>query len=250
MLSRTLWLALCLCIWQTAAAQEEKKEEKSAAHIFMLGIGLDQAVLDLSDRFGLSNKISGGYQFLTRSGYVFGADASFFYGDNVDEDVLAPLRNESGQIVNSAQSFSNVFLRERGLYVGATAGKLFEIGKKSYRSGIKVELGAGVLQHKIRIIDNGQNSIRLGGNRKKGYDRLTRGLALRQYVGYHYMSSNRRINFNVGLEFYQGFTSGVRSIDWDTGLPSEQGRTDGLVGLKVQWMLPFWSGKTNEVVYY
>jgi hypothetical protein len=238
---------LLIPIW--LFGQNDDIPSKSAAHLFNLGIGVDQPFGDLADRFGRNNKISGGYNFITSGDYLFGIDVSYYYGDNVKEDVLAPLRNANGNIVSTGELFSDVFGRQRGYYLGFEAGKIFPF-KNRYRSGIKTTMGVGLLEHMIRIIDNDQNNAKLFGERKKGYDRLTRGLALRQYIGYHHLSVDQRINFTIGLEFTEGFTSSVRAVNWDTGLPGDTGRFDFIVGVKAVWVLPFWVGKSNEEIYY
>lgn len=223
--------------------------QQSAAHLFSLGIGADLPFGDLADRFGTNNKISGGYQFLTSTDWLLGADISFYYGDNVVEDVLAPLRNQNAIILSAGEAFTNVILRQRGTYMGLEAGKIFPI-KRYYRSGIKTSFAVGVLEHRIRLVDNSQNVLKVAGDRKKGYDRLTRGVATKQVIAYHHLSSNRRINYSIGFEFVQGFTSGVRAIDWDTGLPPSSGRLDLMVGIKAVWILPFWSGRSSEDIFY
>jgi hypothetical protein len=135
------------------------------------------------------------------------------------------------------------------MFMGAEIGKIFAM-ERFYRSGIEATLGLGVMQHQIRLVDNSQNILKIAGSRKRGYDRLSRGFAAKQTIAYHHLSSDRRINYSVGLEFVQGFTSGVRAVNWDTGLPPESGRLDLMIGLKVEWILPFWTGKSNEDVFY
>lgn len=245
---RHLPFIILLACTQVALGQDTAPT-KTAAHLFQLGLGADLPGGDLADRFAWSNKVSGGYSYLTNNDWTLGADVSFHYGDNVQEDVLAVYRGNGGLLLTAGESFTNVILRQRGLYLGGQVGRLFAL-PRYYRSGIHASLGAGVMQHQIRIVDNSQNVVKLAGIRKQGYDRLTRGFALRQYIGFQHLSSNRRINYSIGIEFTQGFTSGVRSVDWDTGLASQTGRLDLMVGLKAVWILPFWSGVSNEDVFY
>lgn len=245
-----LLLAVVSLQAQRRNGDDEVVNTKTAAHLFSLGLGTDLPMGDLADRFGRNNKVTGGYRYLTASDWVIGGDVSFYYGDNVREDVLAPLRTSSrGLILSSGESFTNAILRQRGMFVGAEIGKIFAL-ERYYRSGIEATLGLGVMQHQIRIVDNSQNIVKIAGSRKRGYDRLSRGFAAKQTIAYHHLSSDRRINYSVGLEFAQGFTSGVRAVNWDTGLPPASGRIDLMIGLKVEWILPFWTGKSNEDVFY
>lgn len=247
-MKETLFILVLLLLGNTLPAQEAVPT-KSAAHLFSLGLGLDTPLADLKDRFGRFNKISGGYNYLSSNDFIFGGDISYYYGDNVKEDVLSVFREPNGTLISNAEVYADVFLRHRGLYMGGEVGKIFSF-KNKYRSGIKTSLGLGFLEHRIRINDNGQNLTKLFGERKKGYDRLSRGLALRQFIGYHHLSSNRRINYSIGFEVTEAWTSSVRAVNWDTGQPGQSGRFDVIVGIKAVWILPFWTGVSNEDIYY
>ena len=64
------------------------------------------------------------------------------------------------------------------------------------------------MYHKIRI-ENQDNLIpQLSKDYLKYYDRLTVGILLKQYIGYHHMSNNRLVNFTIGFECIEGFNKG------------------------------------------
>ena len=108
-----------------------------------------------------------------------------------------------------------------------------------YYSIIKIQhYSAGVLQHKIRIEDRTGGLPQLVGDYKKGYDRMTNGLALTEFIGYQHFSNDGRINFYVGFEFTQGFTKNRRSWDFLTQQRMDNNRLDLLNGLRIGWTLP------------
>ena len=104
-------------------------------------------------------------------------------------------------------------------------------------SGFTIMLGAGYLQHKIQIEDRNTAVPQFQGEYRKGYDRLSSGLAFSQFIGYTHLSLNRRINFYIGIEATQAFTEGRRSIHFNTKADGTGSRTDILFGPKVGWVL-------------
>ena len=74
------------------------------------------------------------------------------------------------------------------------------IGPNS-NSGILLMGGAGILQHKIRYEIPDNNAPQLSSEHKKGYDRLSNGPSISQFIGYVHFGNNRTINFHIGAEF-------------------------------------------------
>lgn len=229
-------------------------EEQSFLNIgmtnFSFGYGIEFPFGDLDDRFSTNLKFTLGAERMTSSNWIFGLEFSYMFGDTVKEDVLSNLRLPNGDILGADNAYAEVFTRERGLFIGANFGKLFPFSKNK-RSGLRVTAAAGFLVHYVRIQDEARSLPQIENDYLKGYDRLTRGLAFRQFVGYQHVSESKRVNFYIGLEFTQGFTSSVREVNFDTGLPTDKsGRFDGLIGLKAAWILPFFDDFVDEEVFY
>jgi len=207
---------------------------------------------DLQTRFGSNLTVGLNLEYMTdKQNFIFGAQSSLIFGNEVKENVLSSLQNENGTIYNNNFSNATVDLRERGSFSGVYVGKLFGLLKENKRSGIRIQLGAGLLQHKIRIqIDPNSFVTELSENRKKGYDRLTNGLALQQFIGYQHHSKSRLINFYAGFELIEGFTKNRRNINVDTGLTDTTDRIDLLVGFRLGWTLPFYLGEQADTIYY
>lgn len=207
---------------------------------------------DLQARFGSNFSIGTGLQLILPSNWVLGAESQFLFGQQVKTDVLATLRSPEGYIFGLDGGTAEILLRERGFWFGANLGKLIPLVPGNPRSGLRLSLGAGLLQHKIRIQDDPLVSVpALSGEYKKGYDRLSNGLALQEFIGYQHFSINRRINFFIGLELTQGFTASRRDWNTDQMAREEGARFDLLYGIRAGWALPFYVGEgSGGTIYY
>lgn len=207
---------------------------------------------DLTDRFG--GNFSAGLQvdYLTApNNWLFGLIGTFQFGSTVKTDVLASLRTAEGLIIATDRSPANIALRERGIFLGAYIGKILPLSERTVRSGLRLELGAGLLQHQIRIQEDPVRVVaQLTGDYRKGYDRLTNGAALRQFIGYNLMSNDGRINFYAGLEVIEGFTRSRRDFDFFTRMRDQAPRFDLLYGVRVGWILPFFINRNPEEIFY
>jgi hypothetical protein len=49
----------------------------------------------------------------------------------------------------------------------------------------------------------------------KGYDRLTNGPAISQYIGWLHLDRKKLVNFNAGIEIIEAFTQNRRDFNFD-----------------------------------
>lgn len=241
-----------LCLLISFTTFQSFGQNTGGALLLTVNYGNQYPQKDMFTRFGNNLTVGLNLEYLTdKQNLIFGVQSSLLFGNIVKEDVLAPLRNNNNLIYNNTFSTATVDLRERGNYSGVYLGKLFGLLKENKRSGIRVQLGVGLLQHKIRIQTDANSFVaELTKERLKGYDRLTNGLALQQFIGYQHHSKNRLVNFYAGFEFIQGFTQNRRSINVDTGITDTSERLDLLVGFKLGWTLPFYIGGKPDTIYY
>ncbi|GAB4495448.1 MAG: hypothetical protein OHK0019_24530 [Saprospiraceae bacterium] len=246
-------LIICvLCVIQLSAQivslkPYEEDRNKGNAILLHLTFGLHQPLGDMSDRFGLDGNFGGMVEYLTANNFIFGTEGYYLFGSKVNEDPLAILRTPAGDIIGNDRLVASVVLRERGFYAGGMVGKLFTFNEK--RSGIRLTFGAGYLRHWIRLQDDNNSVTQITGDYKKGYDRLSGGLALNQFIGWQHLAGNRRSNFLIGLEFNEGFTNTLRDWDFAEMRKLDESRLDIRVGLRVAWTLPFYQGKSEEIFY-
>ena len=255
---RFLWITGLMILIQhsTISGQANEKNENQQqqtvvkAAVLMPGIGIGMNVPGgiLSRRYGAGMHLCGALSYLTKSNWIFQGDWLFLFGDQVREDVLAPYRTSTGVIPGDDEQIADIFLRQRGIWAGAGAGRLFPFSSRS-RSGLKTVLQGGVFQHYIRFTDERNSVAQVRAGRYVGYDRLTRGFSLKQTLAYQHLSNDKRLNFDIALEAIQAWTSEVRAINFDTGLPTLSSRLDWLVGVRVTWYLPFYFAPDQEVFY-
>jgi hypothetical protein len=227
---------------EPAAAQN-----KGTAILLHLGAGAQLPGGDLADRFGFNGAIGPGVEIITASNYLVGLEGQYLFGQKVHEDPLTPLRTPEGDIIGNDQQLAQVALRERGWYAGAHVGRLFTFG--AARSGLRITLGGGWFQHKIRVQDDAGVVPGLAGDYIKGYDRLTGGPALNEFIGWQHLAANRRSNWMIGLELGQAFTNTRRDWDFAERRKLDGKRLDLRFGIKAMWTLPFYLGGANEIYY-
>lgn len=219
--------------------------------LFQTAYGGHRSGGDLAARFGNKFSVGGGIEWMSAGNLIVGSQAALYFGDQVRADVIANLRDADGLIFGEGGGISAIGLRERGTYLGGHLGKLVRLSPRNHRAGLRLTVGAGFLRHKIRIQDDPQVFVpALSGDYKKGYDRLTNGLALTQFIGYQYMSRNRMVNLVLGLEFTQGFTEHRRTLNFDTRSPETGRRLDLLQGLRIAWTLPLYLGDNADDIQY
>jgi len=245
-----LFLTIGLIVGK-ALSQEDSLAKKFQPMITLgLGMGASIPLADLKERYGTNLNVSIQGEYINKNNWVYGAEALYFFGNNVKEDVLKPFRTSTGVILGDDNQVADIFLRQRGIFIGAGIGKLIPI-RHSSRSGWKVQLSGGVLQHNIRFTDERNSVAQIRAGRWVGYDRLTRGFSLKESVGYKHISDDKRVNFELMFDVLQGFTSEVRAINFDTGEPTKSSRFDMLIGLRAIWIIPFYvGGGIDEVIYY
>lgn len=205
---------------------------------------------DLADRFGFSSGIGLGVDIKTRKSILFGINGSYFFGNKIKEDVLTNLRNSEGEIIDQDGAYAKVLTYQRGFTFGVQVGYLFRVLNPNPNSGILLMGGLGYMQHKIRIEHNHNKVPALEGEYLKGYDRLTGGICLNQFVGYQLLSNNRLLNFFAGLQFYQGFTKSMRDWNIDQVRKDDSKRLDLIISPKLGWVLPLYRRAAREFYVY
>ncbi|MEM9928679.1 MAG: hypothetical protein AAF840_02565 [Bacteroidota bacterium] len=206
---------------------------------------------DLSDRYGGGWSLDGGITWLpVKSNIEFGVRVQYGFGSQVKEDVLAQLRTREGFIIGNQREPADIQLRQRQLFVGPSLGYTFAIGNNK-RAGLHLKTSVGYFFSRIRFQkDVVQNVPQLAPELEVGYDRLTGGLAIHQFVGYQQLALDRRLNFYLGAEVMTGFTKALRNFDYVTGAPpSDEGRLDLILGLKAGLIIPFYFGEGREIFY-
>jgi hypothetical protein len=152
-------------------------------------------------------------------------------------------------LLNNVGYRTGVPVYERGYLVGLQVGRIFAFSHNRPDNGLTLITTAGFIQHKINIFNRDKDVVQLRGDYLKGYDRLTNGWFLEQYVGYSFFSRNGLLNFNLGIDYMVGFTKGRRDYLYDVMRPDNANRLDMLLGVRGGWLLPIFRKKSEEMVF-
>ena len=228
-----------------------KAQIDSALAIPLVGIfgGAQIPSGDMAKRFGNNLTAGGAFMYKTKKNWIFGIESNYMFGRKVKEDVTIQLKNSDGFVVDNEGYPADLRVTERGLGLRLLGGKVFKVLNANPNSGLMVTIGFGYLQHKINLYDAQQKIAAIKGDRKYGYDRLTAGVSISQFVGYLFLSENRLLNFYFGFESSQTFSKSLRKLNYDTGLPDTKQRLDVLSGLRFGWVLPLYKKTPNDFYY-
>lgn len=222
----------------------EAQDMDMEQNLLMLNVGGGAGMPggDLADRFGWYGKAGGGLTYRFGNNWYTSATLDFHFGSNVKEDdLLASIMTQGQLLIGSDGALYQPEAQMRSWQMMAWGGKLFPFSKDNRKTGLLTLVGAGFLQHHINyFVEQSDNLPQITGDYEQGYDRMTHGFSVAEYIGYHHMSDNRLINFNIGIEMVQGFTSNSRGIDYGTATEVDDSRLDLMFNLKASWILPFY----------
>ena len=198
---------------------------------------------DLADNYGYMSHVGFLAGYKTNKNWFLGFDANFMFGNQVRiTGLFDGLVDSFGNITDINGDIAKVLVYARGFNANFAIGKVFPILSPNKNSGIFVHAGMGYLLHHIRIETQDQVVPQIELDYKKGYDRLTIGPNIHEFVGYSFMSNGGYLNFYGGFYFQQGFTKNQRTINFDQPeIPvSTATKLDLQYGFKIGWFIPFY----------
>jgi len=207
---------------------------------------------DLNDRYGYLNHIGVMAGYKTAKQLYLGLDANFMFGNNVKMTGLFDhLVDSQGNITDINGDIAIVLVMPRGFNTNLSIGGLWPVWGSNKNSGIFVHGGAGFLLHHMRIETQNQVIPQLELDYKKGYDRLTTGINIHQFIGYSFMADGGFYNFYAGMYAQQGFTKNRRTIFFDqpTTPVSTDLRLDLQFGFRLGWFIPIYKRKPKDFYY-
>jgi hypothetical protein len=238
-----------------ASAQFRVKTDTLAGFFLPVTFGIGWPSADLAERFGVSYRAGTGCFYRGFSGWTFGIEGDFWFGDVVKnrDKILRAVSNEQGVVLDHLGMDANLMTFQRGWIATTFIGKLFRVWNHNPNSGVLITLGGGYLQHRIRLESGHQQSIiyQIENEYQRGYDRLNTGWHGRMYVGYLHASNYQTYNFMIGIEHLIGTTRSVREFDYSTGTHDLQPLSNGLTTVKFTWYFSMYKEKiTKEKKYF
>ena len=248
-MKKNILLILGICFYLSSQAQYTIRDSSLSFPMIGATISYEFPSADMADRFGSNFAIGGVFQWKLKSNWLLGFEGNFMFSDDVKEsNILDNYKTPDGFIIDAAGQFAIVTLSERGMRFNLKAGIIFPFIGPNKNSGLLTSFGLGYLQHRIYIDTPGSPVPWLEGEKRRGFDRMSSGLFVNQFIGYINFSNKRLINFFVGVEFTEGFTKNRREYNFDTGLKDDRQRTDILIGFKAGWVFPLYKRVSDK--YY
>ncbi len=240
-MKKLLFISYLLLIVFIKNLQAQKAVETDTISIPLFSAHLQMQLPggDLTNRFGYNAAVGGTFTYKTNKNWMWSFEGNFMFGNQIKENnILLSIGTSDSNIIGSNGQLIQVRLLERGFSFMGKGGKLFPVWGPNKNSGLTLLGGIGFLQHKILIENLGDYLPQLSGDYLKGYDRLSNGLALSQFIGYYYFGNKGRANFYVGLECTEAFTKNRRGYNYDSMSYDTANRLDLLYGLKFGWFIP------------
>ncbi len=233
-------------------AQVNVKDSSIAVPMFSIHAGFHMPQGDLADRFGNNGTIGASFQWKSKKGLLLGADYSFIYGKDVKnkDNYLKNIRTSDGYVIDMNGQFAELFFFQRGFNASIQLGYQFNIWNPNPNSGPFIFVAPGFMQHYVRIENPDNVTPQISNDYLKGYDRLTNGFSLTEFVGYRFLSNNRLYNFYAGIELTQAWTQSRRSFNYDDMARDTKQRMDMMIGIKVGWTLPLYNRVPDDYYYY
>ena len=207
---------------------------------------------DLAERYGFMNHLGIIVGYKTSKNWFYGIESCFQFGNNVRmTGVFDHLVDSYGNITDVDGNIADVLVYPRGFSSNLTIGKIIPILGSNKNSGLFIHSGVGYLLHHMKIETNEQVIPQIELDYKKGYDRLTTGINLHQFIGYNFMSNHGGYHFFGGFYAQEGFTKNRRTINFDqpdTPVSTEL-RLDVQIGFKLGWVIPIYKRKPKDFYF-
>ncbi len=242
-------LIVCLCF--TASAQLFiKTDSATPGVIIQMSYAAQLPGGNLAQRFGFNSNIGLSAYYKFKNNWLIGASGGFIFGNNIKElGLFDSIATPDGNLIANDGNYAQVKYFERGWDAQVSVGKIFPFSKKNLNSGFIATFSAGYLRHHINIQTPQDWTPQASGDYLQGYDRLTAGPCITEFLGYIYLSKKMTINFFAGLEFTQAFTKSLR-FDYDLMSQNNNLRYDLLNGIRVGWILPIMKRSAAGQFYY
>jgi hypothetical protein len=206
---------------------------------------------DLAKRFGNNSSLGFDFMVKTQKRLLLGVDFKYIFGNEIKEDVLSSIKTPDGNLIGQTGYYEGTTSFERGWSAMGKIGYVFSFKgiSPNPNCGPFITLGAGIMEHKIRIEIQNNNVTSLTADTKKGYDRLSNGPVVAATAGYMFLSNKRLINFFLAVEYLTAFTQNRRGFNYDTGLPDTKKQTDNLFGIRIGWIIPLYKKQPADIYY-
>jgi hypothetical protein len=245
MKTQILFIILSLTVTLVSVNQAFSQNHPDFSARFSYGADLHLADLKAKYGNGLSAGIGG--QWLKRNGVAYTAEWNLLFGSKVNDKSINSFAQPNGSFVGTDGQESLVYARYRGESVGFLISKILS---KQAMQGFMVGFGSGIITHRTKYVDDTRSFNQIYYNGGKIYDRKTRGIYLREVIGYELHSKDGLINGIIQLEATQGLTKFVRKNQYAAPINIDGLLNDFSIGLKAVWFLPIIKSQVKDEIKY
>lgn len=248
---RLIFILVCFGFLYQMKAQVNVNDSTVAAFIPTFCYAYQFPGGDIAKQYGNNSTIGGGLMYKSKKNILLSFDVNFIFGNDVknSDSILKFVLTDNGFIIDGNGVYALYNMYERGYSINFRIGKVFSLLAANPNSGIFFMGGLGYLAHRLNIDVQHETAPQITGDYAKGYDRLTSGININEFIGYYFMSKSRVLNFYAGFEFYQAFTKSRRDYIFDLMEKDTSSHVDLFYGIKIGWMIPVYD-RAPEKYYY
>jgi len=250
-------LTVFACTGSSVFAQNEGKEKRKKKNfepnnaVIIAPIYTAQFPFgNMRDRFGFNSLFGLQISYKMKKNWIIGVEGNFLFGTVVRENfVLEKISLPSGQHIGQTNALITPKLQEMGANIKFTFGKVVPFSEKYPDAGLLFLTGFGFLSHQININVKGATLPQLDKTYRKGYDRLSNGPVISQFIGGIFMARRKYISAYAGVQLDVGFTQG-RRYDFYSMAALNDKRVDMFLGVRVGWIIPVFTQTSDKEYYY
>lgn len=245
-------ILLCILLAFSSKAQVSAADSSIAMFLPNIAYSFQWNAGDVAERYGYNSTLGGGFMYKTKKNFLLSFDANFIFGDQVNnvDSILRMVLTDAGYIIDGNGTYTQYNVSERGYSINFNFGKVINVASSNPNSGILLMGGIGYLVHRMRIDVQNETAPQITGDYALGYDRLTGGLSLNQFIGYFFAGKSKIFNFYAGFQIYEAFTKSKRDYIFDEMGKDNNHYQDFFYGFKVGWMIPVYKRAPDAYYYY
>ncbi len=206
----------------------------------------------IEESYGNNHSVGAEFSFKLKSNFTLGLNFGFMFSEQIknSSSYFSDILNSKGYVTDGNGEYTAAFLYQRGYNLQLNAGYQFNFWSPNPNSGFFIQAGAGFMEYKTRIENEGKTANAINGEYSKMYDRLRNGFMTSEMVGYKYMSKKNLTNIYGAIELSQAWTDNRRSYNADL-TPEQQGaKLDLMISFKIGWIIPIYGRAPKDYYYY
>jgi hypothetical protein len=250
--SHTKVATLLLSIIYTSSFGQASIKDSS---INMMWVSLNYSFFTTHEDFAKSyeqaNTINIGFVYKMKNNFLAEVNTGILFSNRIaDTTILDNISTSGGYLINGQGQLEAPRFELRGFHSNISIGKIFPVLSPNPNSGICIKAGVGYIQHRTLIEFDVGPLYQLDEDYRKGYDKLTGGLAFNQFIGYYYFGNRDYANFHFGFNIIEANTQSLRSYNFNEMRADTDKHFDLLIGFNVGLNISLFERAAESVYYY